>query len=74
MYVLFTALAETDSVPSITLNDCGGPAGVAGHLAAQKQVRVNGSAQIRARISASGASDRLIVTTRGWIDTRGRSS
>ena len=35
-------------------------------------VRTNTSAQIRSRLSASGANDRLGIATRGWIDTRGK--
>jgi len=37
-------------------------------------VRTNTSAQIRSRLSASGASDRLGIVTRGWIDDRGRGA
>lgn len=35
-------------------------------------VRTNTSGQVRSRISASGASDRLGIITRGWIDLRGK--
>lgn len=35
-------------------------------------VRTNTSAQIRSRNNASGVASSLIITTHGWIDTRGR--
>jgi hypothetical protein len=41
---------------------------------AEQMVRTNTSAQVRSRMSLSGASDRLALTTRGWIDTRGRNA
>lgn len=36
------------------------------------RVRTNTSGQVRCRLSASGASDRLGIITFGWIDTRGQ--
>lgn len=36
------------------------------------QVRTNASGQVRSRLSASGAADRLGLITRGWRDNRGR--
>lgn len=38
----------------------------------EQRVRTNTSAQIRSRISVSGAADHVGIITRGWIDTRGR--
>lgn len=37
-------------------------------------VRTNTAAQIRSRIHSSGASDRMGIVTRGWIDNRGRNA
>lgn len=37
-------------------------------------VRTNTSAQIRSRLSASGAADTVRIATLGWIDTRGRNA
>lgn len=37
-------------------------------------IRTNTSSQIRSRLSASGGSDILRMTTRGWFDTRGRDA
>lgn len=37
----------------------------------ENRVRTNTSSQVRSRISASGASDRLGIITRGWDDRRG---
>lgn len=36
-------------------------------------VRTNTAAQVRSRISAGGAANRLGIITRGWIDRRGRT-
>lgn len=47
---------------------------VAGWNFSPLTVRVNTSAQVRTRISSSGASDRLGLITRGWIDSRGRDA
>lgn len=40
--------------------------------AARLTTRTNTAAQIRYRQSASGVSDTLIITTVGWLDTRGK--
>ncbi len=42
------------------------------HAGATARVRTNTSAQIRSRISNSGAGDVLRIATYGWIDKRGR--
>jgi hypothetical protein len=36
------------------------------------QIRTNTSSQIRSRLQASGAADRIGILTRGWIDNRGQ--
>jgi hypothetical protein len=36
------------------------------------EVRTNASAQVRSRMSSSAAADRLVIITRGWIDSRGK--
>lgn len=41
---------------------------------ASYDVRTNTSSQVRSRISSSGASDRIGIITRGWIDTRGKDA
>lgn len=41
--------------------------------AAEYRIRTNASAQIRTRLSASGAADRVGCITRGWIDARGKN-
>lgn len=37
-----------------------------------QEVRTNTSAQVRSRLSVSGANDRIGIITRGWRDDRGR--
>lgn len=37
------------------------------------QIRTNTSSQIRSRLFASGAADRVGIITRGWIDSRGKN-
>lgn len=36
-------------------------------------IRTNTSAQVRSRLSVSGASDRIAMVTYGWVDQRGRN-
>jgi len=72
-YVLFSDLAETDSVPSASLFNGGAPA-VAGPAIGVDYIRTNTSGQVRSRISASGASDTLLWTTLGWIHSRGKDA
>ena len=74
--VLVTPLSITDTAPNtagpltVYSPDAGAfPASGVSEL----HVRTNTSSQIRYRLSASGASVVALVTTRGWIDSRGRN-
>lgn len=70
--VFLSDLATVDSAPSTTFITT--RAGTAGEQAwGDAHVRTNTSAQIRSRISPSGAADVLYINTRGWYDTRGRN-
>lgn len=75
---LFTDLAITDTAPSFETASTG-QLSVQGSTATdvasgQLRIRVNTSAQIRARLSFSDAGTRLHVATQGWYDRRGRDS
>lgn len=75
IYSLISDLAVADTAPSGTAMSVGAsnPGGVASlQVGATVRCMTNTSGQIRHRISASGASDTLIITTFGWRDTRGR--
>jgi len=39
-----------------------------------KQVRTNGSSQIRSRMSSSDASTNIFINTLGWVDNRGKNT
>ncbi len=69
---LVTALDETDRAATSTERSyrTGGSTGV--FTAQAMLVKTNTSAQIRYRLSASGASDTVLLYTFGWIDVRGR--
>lgn len=71
--VLISALAHTDTVPTATLCTIagGGAAANSRSTALITHIPTNTSAQVRSRLSASGASDALIGVTHGWIDRRG---
>ncbi len=73
VYILVTALDETDTTPTIALNTIASPAATIWNNV-EKEVKVNSSAQIRYRFSISGASDRIVINSLGWNDTRGRNS
>lgn len=75
----FSALAINDTAPQApgTASLTGAVSVTAGANIAQwilapVEVDTNTSAQIRSRLSASGAADRIGVITNGWIDNRGR--
>lgn len=72
IFGLLTALDETDRAASTTDANCGAGNGTGRHFQAVMLVKTDTSAQIRSRLSASGASDVLNIYTFGWIDTRGR--
>lgn len=77
-YVFYASdLASTDVAPSSTAAPLGTSASIIGAagaitIAAHAPVRVNGSAQIRYRLSASDGSTIVRIATYGWIDNRGR--
>lgn len=73
LLALISDPAQTDTAPSgsayhlICTNATAGRAGVL-----ITDIPTNTSAQLRTRLSASGASDAILGVTHGWIDTRGR--
>lgn len=66
--------AVTDSVPDNTafFTVIGGAAAATTIASCDTWVRTNTSAQVRYRINFSGASDIVRITSKGWIDRRGR--
>lgn len=76
--VYLSPLDVTDAAPSISAAPlstlaAGSPTAYGGYWAGvPAQVRTNTSAQIRSRLSVSGAANILRVATRGWIDRRGK--
>lgn len=74
-YGLLSSLDAADIAPSSTLYNFPANQSVGGGSidhTVRVDVRSNTSAQIRSRISASGASDVLLLQTLGWTDRRGR--
>jgi hypothetical protein len=77
IYLYFSDLATTDSVPAVTLADgaTGEDAGTAViNGGGNKLLRTNRSGQIRSRISSSDASLTFYGNTLGWFDRRGRDA
>lgn len=76
IFTLITALDETDRVPNAATGDLtlasGTTTGTGSQFAANILIKTDTSAQVRSRLSASGASDVLNITTFGWVDTRGK--
>ena len=72
-FVLWTALDQTDTTPSITNNTLNAQGTNTARFNAEIYVKTNTSAQVRYRTNASGASDETNVVTVGWIDSRGRN-
>lgn len=78
VYGLVSALDQTDTAPSATVNNL--DAGPVADPAVSRQgtdsttlrIRTNTSGQIRTRLSSSSANVTLVGTTFGWVDTRGR--
>lgn len=74
--VYLSSLDTTDSVPSVTAAPLatvsGGNASATASAIAQARVWTNASAQIRSRLSASGAGDVLSIQAIGWRDSLGR--
>ncbi len=75
-YGLLSALSSTDSVPSITMSQMNFslPAGSSASPGVVPcRVLTNTSGQIRSRISTSDASTTENITTRAWLDLRGKA-
>jgi len=72
VFGLVSSLDETDSGPT------GGTANFSAGQTTTTEIfgglliKCNTSGQLRYRISASGANDRVIINTFGWVDQRGR--
>jgi hypothetical protein len=74
-----TDLSTTDTAPTTSGFNIGAVTAVntsdtAARFFAHLQVFTNTSAQVRSRLSASGANIGLIIQTFGWVDTRGRDA
>ncbi len=71
--ILFSALDTTDELPSLSA----APSGNAGQVLTGEdwfgdfRIRANDNSRIRSRFSSGGAA-KLRISTRGWIDRRGR--
>lgn len=73
--VYLSDLATTDAAPSTALFSLYGQAGSAfSYASGEFFIRTNTSSQIRYRFSASGANDSIVISTKGWRDTRGRDA
>jgi hypothetical protein len=72
--ILWTSLDQIDSVPTATLLSLNATNAAVGGFSGDFYVKTNTSAQIRYRSSASGGSDTTVVSTKGWIDSRGRNN
>lgn len=73
--VLLTPLDIADTAPTVSISNFhGGNAAASNtfHGSMTQPIRTNTSAQIRSRLSNSTANVTLVVTTHGWVDTRGR--
>lgn len=76
---LVSPLAINDQAPQASgtaalsgISNASSPTNTAGWNFFPARVRTNTSAQVRSRLSASGANDRLGIITFGWIDNRGQ--
>lgn len=65
-------IAPSHSVAPLGSMDTTNTAAVDTTAASQHRIFTNTSAQIRSRLSASGANDVLRIATIGWVDTRER--
>lgn len=76
--VLFSSPDQTDQAPSetaaplLSLSSAFSGANGSFSVAGRFEIPVDASGQIRYRVLLSDASVRLIVTTLGWVDRRGR--
>lgn len=69
---LISPLTINDNAPSATVATIATTTLNVGASAVTSDIPTNTSAQVRTRLSASGATDTLRGTTFGWIDPRGR--
>jgi len=74
VYGLLTSLDQADTTPSETLSNSATytPTSGSGIQKNTVYVRTNTSAQARYRLSSSASGIKALLTTFGWIDTRGR--
>lgn len=74
VHALVTALAETDSAPTVNLHTVMTPNVGGGPQTSQTftTVPTDTSAQIRYRLSATGSDKTVQIYSIGWVDTRGR--
>lgn len=75
-YGLLSPLSSADSTPSVTMGQLSfaqppGSSVMVGLVPCR--IKTNTAGQIRSRLSTSDASTSMNITTRGWIDTRGRA-
>lgn len=75
-HVYLSSLDKDNEVPNSSRSQAGNAANAAGRStnagAGPFLVRTDLSAQIRSRLSYSDANVTMVITTEGWIDTRGR--
>ena len=75
IYGLLSDLSITDTAPTSTILNFGmGSTGDPNHPGTLIGVYTNTSSQARYRLSASAASDVVILTTMGWNDTRQKNA
>ncbi|MCO5092003.1 hypothetical protein [Bosea sp. (in: a-proteobacteria)] len=67
---LISSLDQADTVPSSTVFNCGVTSPTVVSFYSTLLVRTDTGRQVRSRISVSGASDLLRISTLGWIDRR----
>lgn len=72
--IYLSSLDTADVAPSQTVSPLGqlAPVTIGSLAGGPAQVWTNASAQIRYRLTASGAADRFKLATLGWLDRRGR--
>ena len=72
--IYLSSLDNADVAPSQTVSPLGqlAPVVVGSFAGGPAEVWTNTAAQIRYRLSASGAADRFKLATLGWLDRRGR--
>jgi hypothetical protein len=73
--IYISDLSITDNAPSLSVRTSASYFSGSGELATggPTECMTNTSAQVRSRIQVSTANTILYITTRGWIDARGRT-